>query len=241
MKTVIIVQARMTSTRLPGKVLKTVLNKPLLEYQLERLREVKLADEVIIATTINSSDQPIIDLCDCLSIPFYRGSEEDVLSRYYEAAMQFQADTIVRITSDCPLIDPEIIDRVIDYYQQNHPNFDYVSNCLGRTYPRGMDTEVFSFKSLDEAFNQATAQGDREHVTPFIYRQFDRYNLGQVNYFQNHSEHRWTIDTLEDFELIKIIIESLYPSKPKFSLQDCLDLSSQNSEWRMINKYIEQK
>jgi spore coat polysaccharide biosynthesis protein SpsF len=241
MKMAIIVQARMNSTRLPGKVLKTVLNKPLLEYQIERLRQVKLADEIVIATTINTSDQPIVDLCDRLSIPFYRGSEDDVLSRYHGAAMQFQADVVVRVTSDCPVIDPQVIDQIMQYYIDAYPKYDYVSNCLSRTYPRGMDTEVFSFKSLDEAFYQATAQGDREHVTPFIYRQFDRYNLGQVSYFKNHSEHRWTVDTLEDFELIKRIIESLYPFKPEFSLQDCLDLSSQNPEWRMINKYIEQK
>ncbi len=241
MKTAIIVQARMNSTRLPGKVLKTVLNKPLLEYQIERLRQVKLAGEIVIATTINTSDQPIVDLCDRLSIPFYRGSEDDVLSRYHGAAMQFQADVVVRVTSDCPVIDAQVIDQIMQYYIDAYPKYDYVSNCLSRTYPRGMDTEVFSFRSLDEAFHQATAQGDREHVTPFIHRQFDRYNLGQVNYFKNHSEHRWTVDTLEDFELIKRIIESLYPFKPKFSLQDCLDLSSQNPEWRMINKYIEQK
>lgn len=241
MKVVIINQARMTSTRLPKKVLKQVLGKSLLEYQIERLQRVKLADQIVMATTINDTDQPIIDLCDRLSIPYYRGSEDDVLSRYHGAAIANQADVVVRVTSDCPLIDPQVIDQVIQFYLDAYPKYDYVSNCLGRTYPRGMDTEVFSFKSLDEAFYQATAQGDREHVTPFVHRQFNRYNLGQVNYFNNHSEHRWTVDTLEDFELIKRIIESIYLLKPEFSLQDCLDLLSQNPEWRMINKYIEQK
>jgi spore coat polysaccharide biosynthesis protein SpsF len=241
MKVVIIIQARMNSTRLPGKVLKTVLGKPLLEYQIERLRRVKLADQMIIATTTNDCDQPIVDLCDRLVIPYYRGSEEDVLSRYYEAAIEFQADAIVRITSDCPLIDPQVIDQVIQRYVDAYPEYDYVSNCLDRTYPRGMDTEVLSFKSLDEAFHQSSIQGDREHVTAFIYRQSDRYNLGQINYLKNHSEHRWTVDTLEDFQLIKIIIESLYPFKPKFSLQDCLDILSKNPKWSIINKYVEQK
>jgi len=241
MKVVIINQARMTSTRLPKKVLKQVLGKSLLEYQIERLQRVKLADQIVMATTINDTDQPIIDLCDRLSIACYRGSEDDVLSRYHGAAIEHQADVVVRVTSDCPVIDPQVIDQVIQYYMDDYPKYDYVSNCLGRTYPRGMDTEVFSFKSLDEAFHQATAQDDREHVTPFIHVQSDKYSLGQVNYFKNYSEHRWTVDTVEDFELIKRIFESLYPLKPKFLLQDCLELLSQNPEWSMINRHIEQK
>jgi spore coat polysaccharide biosynthesis protein SpsF len=241
MKVVIINQARMTSTRLPKKVLKEVLGKPLLEYQIERLRRVKLADEIVVATTINETDQPIIDLCDRLFIPTYRGSEEDVLSRYYGVAIAYQADIIVRVTSDCPIIDPKVIDQVIQYYLDAYPKYDYVSNCLERSYPRGMDTEVFSFYTLAQAFHQATASPDREHVTPFIYRRTDVYQLGQMNYFENHSNHRWTVDTPEDFELIRKIIEALYPYKPKFSLEDCLELLSQRPEWSMINQYIGQK
>ena len=241
MKVVIINQARMTSTRLPKKVMKEVLGKPLLEYQIERLQRVKLADQIVVATTINDTDQLIIDLCDRLSISSYRGSEDDVLARYHGAAIEYQADVVVRVTSDCPVIDPQVIDQVIQFYIDAYPKYDYVSNCLGRTYPRGMDTEVFSFKSLDEAFHQATTQPDREHVTPFINLQPNKYNLGQVSYFENHSDYRWTVDTLEDFELIKRIIESLYPFKPEFSLQDCLELLSQNPEWKMINQHIEQK
>ena len=178
MRVVIIVQARMTSTRLPGKVLKTVLGKPLLEYQIERLRRVKLADEIVIATTTNNADQPIIDLCDRLSIPYYRGSEDDVLARYHSAAIFHQADTVVRVTSDCPVIDPQVIDRVIYTYIDEHPKYDYVSNCLERTYPRGMDTEIFSFNALEQAFQQAITQPDREHVTPFIYQQIQYQLLG---------------------------------------------------------------
>jgi spore coat polysaccharide biosynthesis protein SpsF len=241
MKVVIINQARMTSTRLPAKVLKQVLSKPLLEYQIERLRRVKLADQIVIATTTNDTDQPIIDLGDRLSISCFRGSEEDVLARYYGAAIAHQADVVVRVTSDCPVIDPQVIDQVIQFYIDAYPKYDYVSNCLGKTYPRGMDTEVFAFSALDEAFHQATVQPDREHVTPFMYRQSDRCKLGQINYFENHSNHRWTVDTPEDFELIRRIIETLYPLKPDFSLEDCLHLLSKNSEWEIINKHIEQK
>ena len=231
----------MTSTRLPGKVLKQVLGKPLLEYQIERLKRVKLADQIVIATTTNYTDQPIVDLCDRLSIASYRGSEDDVLARYHGTAITYQADVVVRITSDCPIIDPQVIDQVIQSYLDANPKYDYVSNCSTRSYPRGMDTEIFTFQSLNEAFYQANAQSDREHVTPFIYRKSNRYNLGQINYVENHSTHRWTVDTLEDFELIKKIIENLYPLKPEFSLEDCLELLSQNPAWMAINQHIEQK
>jgi spore coat polysaccharide biosynthesis protein SpsF len=224
MKTAIIVQARMTSTRLPGKVLKPVLGKPLLEYQIERLQRVKLANEIVIATTTNETDEPIVELCNRLAVAYFRGSEEDVLGRYYQAATEHKADLVVRVTSDCPLIDPKVIDEVINLYLKNQSNYDYVSNSLERTYPRGMDTEVFSFSTLQQAFWEATAQPDREHVTPFIYRQPARYSLGHVIYSEDCSHHRWTVDTAEDFELIQKIIEAIYPIKPNFTLEDCLSL-----------------
>ena len=241
MKIVIIVQARMTSTRLPGKVLKKVLDKPLLEYQIERLRRVKLADEIVIATTTNETDEPIVELCNSLSTPYFRGSEEDVLSRYYETAKAHQADVIVRVTSDCPLIDPQVIDRVIQFYIDHQTKYDYVSNCLERTYPRGMDTEVFSFKALQEAWLEATALPDKEHVTPFIYRQPQRYRLTSIKYSENRSHHRWTVDTPEDFELIKRMIEAIYPQLADFTLIDCLTLLQNNPTWLTINANIQQK
>lgn len=241
MKIVIIVQARMTSTRLPGKVLKTVLNKPLLEFQIERLNRVKLVDEVVIATTINETDIPITILCKRLSIPYYRGSEDDVLARYWGAAKEYKADLIVRVTSDCPVIDPGVIDSVIQFYLDNSDKYDYVSNVLARSYPRGMDTEVFSFSALDEAFREAKERNDREHVTPFIHRQPQRYRLANVFYQEEQSKHRWTVDTLEDFELIKRIIDALYPVKPEFNMEDVLNLLKRNPEWLTINAHIEQK
>ena len=241
MKTAIIVQARMTSTRLPGKVMKQVLGKPLLEYQIERLQRVKLADKIVIATTTNQTDAPIVDLCNRLSVAYFRGSEEDVLERYYQAATAHKADVVVRVTSDCPLIDPQVINRVIDYYLQNQSNYDYVSNSIKRTYPRGMDTEVFSFSVLQQAFMEATTQPDREHVTPFIYRQPERYRLGHVTYSEDCSHHRWTVDTPEDFELIKKIIEAVYPNELNFTLEDCLRLLQQHPDWYFINSKIAQK
>lgn len=241
MKTVIIVQARMTSTRLPGKVMKQVLGKPLLEYQIERLKRVKLADEIVIATTTNQTDKPIIDLCNTLSVDHFRGSENDVLARYYGAATAYHADVVVRVTSDCPLIDPQVINQVIAYYLQNQSDYDYVSNSLKRTYPRGMDTEVFSFSVLQQAFVEATVPPDREHVTPFIHRQPKRYNLGHVTYPEDYSHHRWTVDTPEDFELIHKILEAVYPQNTYFSLEDCLSLLQENPNWSLINSNIQQK
>jgi spore coat polysaccharide biosynthesis protein SpsF len=239
MNTIIIVQARMTSTRLPGKVLKTILDKPLLEYQIERLQRVRNIDELVIATTINMTDEPIVSLCHQLGIHCYRGSENDVLSRFYGAAQEYAADAVVRITSDCPLIDPQIIEQVVDFYKST--DYDYVSNCLERTYPRGMDTEIFSMLALSEAFAEATTIPDREHVTPFIYRQSERYRLGYVYYEKDYSHYRWTVDTQEDFALIRRIIEALYPQQPEFTLEVCLDLLNQHLDWAQLNSHIEQK
>lgn len=241
MRTVIINQARMTSTRLPGKVLKEVMGKPLLEYQIERLKKVKQADDLVIATTINKSDQPIIELCKKLNINYYRGSEEDVLSRYYEAAKQYQADVIVRVTSDCPLIDPAVIDEVINTYRENAHKYNYVSNTLERTYPRGMDTEVFSIEALKEAYDKAVLTPEREHVTLYIYSHPEKFRLFSVKYKKDESSHRWTVDTEEDFILIKTILEELYPQKPDFTMEDCLELMVKRPELIKINQHVQQK
>lgn len=241
MKTAIIVQARMTSTRLPGKVLMTVAGKPLLEYLIERLRRVALADEIIIATTVNDSDEPIVEFCGRLSVPYFRGSEDDVLSRYHEAASRVKADFVVRVTSDCPVIDPRVIDDVISFFRAAGDAYDYASNTLARSYPRGMDTEVFTFRALNEAFFEASEPPEREHVTPFIYRHPERYRIGQVVFGRDASRHRWTVDTPEDFELVSRIIETLYPLNPEFGLEDILALLKDHPQWAGINAHVEQK
>ncbi|MBW4459623.1 MAG: glycosyltransferase family protein [Nodosilinea sp. WJT8-NPBG4] len=237
----IIVQARMTSTRLPGKVLKPVLGKPLLAYQIERLKRVKAADNIVVATTQNDADGPIVKLCQALAVDCFRGSEQDVLARYSGAAQASQADVVVRVTSDCPLIDPEIVDQVIQVYVAQFDRYDYVSNSLQRSYPRGLDTEVFSTRALEQAHREATAPPDREHVTPFIYNHPNRYGIGQVTAAQDLSHHRWTVDTPEDFELIERMLEALYPQVPDFTLQDCLNLIDQHPDWPTINSHVEQK
>jgi spore coat polysaccharide biosynthesis protein SpsF len=242
MTTVIIVQARMASTRLPGKIMKEVLGKTLLEHQIERLRRVKQADKLVIATTDHGEEQPIVDLCERLEVDSFRGSENDVLSRYYGAATQYGADMVVRITSDCPLIDPAVVDGVIDHFQRRHSEVDYASNTFPElTYPRGMDTEVFSYRALKEAYQEAVDLPEREHVTIFIKRRPERYRIVNLPYRQDVSRHRWTVDTPEDLELIARILTALYPQNPEFTLEDCLDLLKKHPEWEEINGEVRQK
>lgn len=241
MKVAAIIQARMGSTRLPGKILKKVLDKTLLEYQIERVKRAKSIDEIIIATTTKESDDQIVQLCQQLSIPYYRGSEEDVLSRYFEAATQFNADVIVRLTSDCPIIDPNVIDKVVTHYLENKDRYDYVSNTLTRTYPRGLDTEVMSYEVLKRAHEEAKELMYREHVTAYIYHHPDQFRLCNVSNEKDESKHRWTVDTEEDFHLIKNILEMLYPTKPLFTFEDVIQILRSKPEWVQINAHIEQK
>jgi spore coat polysaccharide biosynthesis protein SpsF len=231
----------MTSTRLPGKVLKEVAGKPLLLHHIERLKRVPSADIVVVATTVNDTDDPIIELCKKNSIPFFRGSENDVLSRYFGAAEKFGADVVVRVTSDCPVIDPAVVEKVIGYFLSNRGKYDYVSNTLERYYPRGMDTEVFSMEALSMSNTEAVEPFQREHVTPYIYGNKELFRIGSVGNERDLSEHRWTVDTSEDFELIRRIIDALHPKMPEFGMEDILNLLEKFPEWKEINKEIEQK
>ncbi|MGP4060596.1 cytidylyltransferase domain-containing protein [Halobacillus sp. H74] len=241
MKVVAIVQARMGSTRLPGKVLMKVMGKSLLEYQIERMQRAKSITEIVIATSTKQKDDPIIDLCNQLSVSHFRGSEHDVLDRFYRAAEAYDAEAVVRLTADCPLIDPEVIDQVVDYYVKNHYRYDYGSNTEMRSYPRGMDTSIFSFKALEQACREARLPFDREHVTPFIIRNEQRFPSFHITYSQDASHHRWTVDTKEDFQLIEHILKELYPKNEKFTLKDTLNVFENHPEWLKINDHIRQK
>ena len=241
MKTVMIVQARMGSSRLPGKVMKLVLGKPLLQHMVERLSKSVLADDVVVATTTSDADKPIISLCRALSVRFFRGPEEDVLTRYFDAASTAKADNIVRVTADCPLIDPRVIDRVISHYTENQDKYDYVSNCLKRTFPRGMDCEIFPMRVLKEVHEVATKEADREHVTPFIYRHPRRYHLGNVACEKDYSHYRWTVDTPEDFELVSLLMKAAHAARVDYSLQTCIELMEKNPTWTQINAGVSQK
>lgn len=242
MNIVCIIQARVGSTRLPNKVLKKICDKTVLEHDIERLRRVKNINKIVIATTILEKDDAIVEEVNKLGVSCFRGSEEDVLSRYYYAAKENNADVIVRVTSDCPLIDYETTGDIIQYFIDNFDKYDYVSNTVDRTYPRGLDTEVFSFKALERAFNEAESQRDREHVTPYLWDNPKLFKLAQYKNDVNYSELRWTLDTIEDFELINKIYTYLYNKKNNnFKMNDILELYKQYPELKTINNIIEQK
>ena len=237
---VIITQARIGSTRLPGKILKKVCGIPLLEFHIERLKQAKLVSNVIIATTTKTQDDEIEEFSTIRKIPFFRGSEDDVLSRYFETALKFHADHIIRVTSDCPLIDPAIIDRVVEQYFKSGKN--YASNTLELTYPRGMDVEIFSFNTLKEMHDSATLDHEREHVTPWIRENpsFLKHNI--FNPDGNQYKHRLTVDTPDDFKVIKHIIENLYPKKNmNFTLSDIIDYLDNNPYIAKMNSNVTQK
>lgn len=233
MSTAIVVQARMGSTRLPSKVLKDIAGRPMLSYQMERLRRVKRAERIVVATTDQPADDAVERFCQKEKIACVRGSEHDVLARYHLAIERFPADVVVRITADCPLIDPAIVDEAIAAYEP-----DYVSNMLETTYPYGMAVEVFSAQALREAHREAKDPAEREHVTPFIYRHPERYRLKSLTMAPNLSHHRWTVDTPEDFELVSRLLKTL---KPHFTLQDVLAVLDEHPDWCAINAHVEQK
>lgn len=240
-RVVIILQARMGASRLPGKPLKTVLGRPLLGYQLERLRRSHSTTEIVVATTLEPQDDQIAEFCKSQEVSVFRGSSLDVLDRYYQAARLFKADFVVRVTGDCPIIDPVILDEVINYYLECFPKFDYVSNSISHTYPRGLDVEIFSFELLESAQKNAKLPEEREHVTLYFYTHPEKFSIGNVASKKDISNHRWTVDTEEDFELISRIISELYPENNEFATQDVLDLLEDNPEWMKINSHIQQK
>lgn len=238
-KIVVIVQARMGSTRLPGKVLLPILDRPMLEFQLERLRRVQNAHQLIVATTSLAEDEPIVSLCKRLGVAVFRGESEDVLKRYYDCARKHKAGIIVRITGDCPLIDPEIVDKVIWFYLTH--GFDYAGNTLKKSYPRGMDTEVFSLSALAKTFREAQKPEEREHVTLHMYKNPEKFSAGNTANFRDESQYRLTVDQKEDFQLVSQIIERLYPGNPSFSLRDIIKFLEENPSLATINRHIIQK
>ena len=234
----IISQARMTSTRLPGKILKEINGKSILQYHLERLQ--KTGFDIAIATTTNQTDNIVADFALKHSIACHRGSENNVLSRFYETAVKFKYDIIVRVTSDCPLIDQHLIRNAVDKYLQLNNSNLYLSNCIERTFARGFDFEIFSFQSLEEAFEKASDISDLEHVTPYIWKNKSRktelYHVKQTN---NNSNLRITVDTSEDFELFKTLIEKYKADTLSYTEIETILLN--HSELVALNAHIEQK
>jgi spore coat polysaccharide biosynthesis protein SpsF len=239
--TVAVVQARMTSTRLPGKVLLEVLGRPMLGFQLERVRQVPSIDAIIIATTTNATDDPVAEFARTGGYGLYRGSEHDVLARFQGAVMDTDARAVVRLTADCPLTDPDVIEKVIQRYMAADPACDYVTNAIPRSYPAGLDVEVFSREALEVAAKEAVDAYDREHVTPFLYRNPERFRLLSVVMEPNVSGERWTLDEPGDFELIRRVLNALYPDHPEFRMADVIEILDQNPDWRAFNGSVCEK
>ncbi len=228
-----IIQARMSSTRLQGKVMKTILGKPMLLLQIERVRRAKLLNELLIATSDAPEDDAIEKLCRENAITCFRGSLHDVLDRLYQAAEPYRPKHVIRLTGDCPLTDPALMDKIIEEHIRG--GFDYTSNTIEPTFPDGLDVEAVKFRALEQAWNEAELPSEREHVTPFISKHSERFKLGNYKYTQDLSHLRWTVDESLDFELITKIFEALYPVKPNFTMDDVLAWLTANPEFYDFN------
>jgi spore coat polysaccharide biosynthesis protein SpsF len=240
MRIVAIIQARMGSTRLPGKVLQDLAGEPMLARVVNRTCRATTLQEVVIATTTSALDDAIVKLCKARDWSWFRGSEEDVLDRYYRAAKEYQADLIVRITSDCPLIDPEVIVQVVKAFLERQPEVDYASNTWPRrTFPRGLDTEVMRIDVLERAWREDSNPAWREHVTPYIYRNPDRFRIHNVLSQVDYSAMRWTVDTLEDLAFVRQIYD--YFGHDRFSWREVLKVLEEHPEWLEINQHVQQK
>ena len=230
----------MGSTRLPGKVLREICERPMLWHVIERVKRVQRVDEIILATSDKDGDDILAAYaereCD---VAIFRGSEQDVLKRFYLAATAHAADIVIRITADCPLISPAVMDAVLDAFHRD--TYDYVSNTMQRSFPHGLDVEIVPYTALAIADEEATAEADREHVMPFLWRQPERFRLANVEHEEDLSNLRWTVDTEDDLHLIQRIYEHIYVDKPAFDWQDVLALLQQHPEWSDMNAHVQQK
>ncbi len=233
---VAIIQARMGSTRLPGKTMVDVEGKPLLKHIVDRVSASKKIDAVLIATTTSPEDKVILEFARQNNIQAYAGSDEDVLERFYEAAKVVNADIIVRITADDPFKDPEVLDTVVDYYL-SHPELDYASNTIVPSYPEGLDIEVFSFLALEKAYREAKLPSEREHVTPYFWKNPDLFRIANVSNKHNLSHMRWTLDYPEDLIFTRAIYSRLN-NKGIFLMDDIFSLLKNEPELIHINEGI---
>ena len=238
MRVIAIIQARTGSTRLPGKVLHDLGGDTMLARVVRRTERATSLDDVLVATTTSSSDDPVVSECRRLRVPWFRGSEEDVLDRYFAAAETIRADIVVRVTSDCPLIDPGLIDRVVETFMSKRP--DYASNFLERTYPRGLDNEVMYFEGLARAWCEAERAYQRVHVTPYFYENPDLFRLLAVKNDRDLSQGRWTVDTPDDMRFARAVYER-FGGDDRFNWQDVLQLIEMEPQLAEINSHVRQK
>lgn len=233
--TTAIIQARMGSTRLPGKILMPILDEPMLARMIERVKRAQKIDAVVVATTDRDEDDPTAALGALCGVSVFRGSEKDVLDRFYNAAKESGADTVMRLTGDCPLMDPAVIDTVVEHFEAAQGRIHYTSTP--RNYPEGLDTEIFPFSALKEAAENAALPSEREHVTPYIKNHPERFTCETWEEGKDdHSSMHWSVDTRADFDFVTKIFEQLYPHNPGFSKDDVLVLLSKHPEYLEINK-----
>ncbi|MDD5171010.1 MAG: glycosyltransferase family protein [Syntrophales bacterium] len=240
-RNVAIIEARMKSTRLPGKVLRPIAGRPMLELLVERLQQARCLDEIVIATTDDTSDNPIEVLAERLHVACHRGSEEDVLDRVLSAARRFAADIIVEVTGDCPLIEHAKVDQMLTSYE--YLNVDFMANRLDETYPPGLGLRVFSRSVLERVEQLTQDPVDREQVTLYVWEHPELFSIYhfQNNLDQKYWELRLTVDTVEDFAFIQVIFEELHPVNPGFDLYDIIDLLERKPELMEINRHIQDK
>lgn len=239
LKIVTVIQARTGSTRLRNKVFLPLKDESLLYRMYERVKTANLSGEIVIAATSDKSDDKIEELCREKKINVFRGDENDLLDRHYKAALPFHPDAVVKIPSDCPLIDPDVIDKVIKYYIENEDKFDFVSNLHPATYPDGNDVEIFSFAALEKVWQEAEKDFEREHTTPYFWENPDKFRVGNVEWETGKDysmTHRWTIDYPEDYELIKTVYDELWNKKNIFKMRDILNLLNEKPEIAKINE-----
>lgn len=237
MKTVLITQAHVTSTRLPNKVLKPLLGRPMLCHHVERISRAKIPDEIVVAISDLPADDPLADLCEKEGWMYYRGSDGDVIDRYYQTAKKHAAEIIVRVTSDCPIIDPDEIDRVIKVFSNHNPTVDYAYNALDqRTIPWGLDVEVFTFEALQRSWSEDNTPASREQVSQFFWDFPKLFHLLSAPIEEDHNNHRWTVDYPEDFELMVKIFD--YFGHNSFSWREVLDVCANHPEFEKLNAHL---
>lgn len=234
MKIVTIIQARMGSTRLPGKVLKDIGGQPVLARVVNRIRRARNVGEVVVASTNNCSDDVIADECRRLSVECFRGEELDVLDRYYQCARAYKADAVVRICSDCPMIEPEVSDQVIEAFLERRP--DYASNTVVKTFPRGLDTEILTMDALSRAWRNAQ-QYQRVHVTPYVYENPREFPIYPVTCERDYSSFRWTLDTADDLQFMRAVYER-FDNDDRFYWRDAIALLECEPALATINAHV---
>lgn len=230
-KIVAIIQARMGASRLPGKMLMDIAGKPAIAHVVLRVQQAKKIDLVVVATTTALADDAIADWAKTNGVPCFRGSEQDVLDRYYQAAKEYGADIVVRVTGDCPVADPAVVDQVITAYEEG--GFDYVSNTIRPTYPDGLDCEAFSFAALEKTWKEAKLSSEREHVTPYIWKHPELFKLKNVENRRDLSAERWTLDTSEDLAFLQRVASEIPAGD--FSFETTLRVVGEHTEWRGLN------